>query len=93
VEARPSGVSVPARARKELQVEPLLNSEQLEFATHLGMLHRDERRRPAAFCGLDDSGRARRADAALRGGSRPVGTAAADWFGTLPSLSGDRAGG
>lgn len=56
---RALGVSVPASARKERQVEVLLGSGQLGFGPLLSALHRDELKAACRGLGLDDAERSR----------------------------------
>ncbi len=56
---RAAGVSVPAGARKERQVEVLVRAGGLDFAALLVALRRDELKAACRAFGLDDSGRAR----------------------------------
>lgn len=56
---RALGVSVPASAKKERQVEGFQGTDGLDLQSLLGMLHRDELKAACKSFGLDASGRAR----------------------------------
>ncbi|MEM9553689.1 MAG: DISARM system SNF2-like helicase DrmD [Acidobacteriota bacterium] len=53
------GVSLPAREKKDRQIERLVGAGRLEVAELVGLLHRDELKAACRRLELDDSGRAR----------------------------------